>query len=479
MACQNCQNSNSSVSVFDIQYIYNSNCTDCNSICNGNIYDAKCVVYTGSNLPCSTISTNDSLELALQKIDEILCSTSGDYSTYSINCLPGPITTEAQFVEAITDYACTTRTTLTTFTGTTFPAYQNSVNSRFLELEFPSITCTAAGVTDTDSLQTVLNKYCIKFDTLDGDVDLSAVDWDQCFTVVTPPTTVPAGFDLLIDQICEIKTIAEDGASLPVFNNTGSCLPTPGSADTLESTVEKIKTRLCQTGTFTVSGMTWGCVTNGTDLQTTIQNTITKVSAITALMPTFDGGDFTVTPVDEDDPCAGVTVSLATSLNQDRYVAASDTDSDPGTLADKLVEGENIELDYLSNPGQVIINSLGGDGDHKVLASSVDDTPGYLDEKIEGMSGSNGISLDASYDAGEKKLLLSPSLDMGEFFNAFIIYLNGNPSEKERFCELVNSCPSPCAQPQNVSAVYISGGGTTTSTTTTSTSTTTTTTTTP
>src|SRR5689334_7513948 len=107
MACTNCQNNSSSVSVFDIQYIYNSNCTDCNTACNGNIVDSKCVGYYGPNLVCSTISTNDSLELALQKIDEILCSTSGDYSTYDIHCLPGPITTEAQFVSVITDYLCT------------------------------------------------------------------------------------------------------------------------------------------------------------------------------------------------------------------------------------------------------------------------------------------------------------------------------------------------------------------------------------
>lgn len=478
MACSNCQNNNSSVSVFDIQYIYNSNCSDCNTICNGNITDAKCVGYFGPNLTCSAIATNDSLELALQKIDEILCSTSGNYSTYNIHCLSGPITTESQFVSVISEYVCNLRSDFDDFKDVEYVQDQADLDGRFDNIEVPGITCSSASVVNTDTLQQVLNKYCTKFSQIDANISVDSVDWDQCFTVVTPPTNVHEGFDLLIDQICQIKTTADAGATLPTFNNVGSCLPSPGAADSLVDTVGKIKTRLCQTGVFTTSGMTWGCVAPGTDLQTTVQNTITKVSAITALMPTFDGSDFNVEAVDEEDPCAGVIVSLATPINQDRYVASNNIDTSPGTLADKLEAGTNISLDYLTTPGKVIVNNTGGVGDHKVLASSIDDTPDYLDEKLNGITGINGLSVDASYNATTKQVDIAAFLDMSEFFTSFVNYLNTNPDQKTIFCNLMATCPSPCAQPQNVSVVYISGGETTT-TTTTSTSTTTTTTTTP
>lgn len=465
--CTNCNNDSGSVSVFDVQYIYNSNCTNCNADCNGSVSDSKCVGYFGPNLSCSGIVTNDSLELALQKIDEKLCETAGDYSTYNIHCIPGPITTEASFVSAITLYTCNLNDAFEEFTETTYIAYQNTVDLRFDAIEVPGITCASASVTNTNTLNQILTKYCTKFGAIDAAISLVGVDWDQCFTVPTPPTTIAGGFNLVIDQICAINELVGDGASLPTFNNVGSCLASPGASDSLVDTVNKIRTRLCLSPTFTNSGLVTSCVTlgSGTDLQTLIQNMLAKLDAVIKASPTFDNGDFDVTNVDDDNLCLGKNITLATPLNQDRYVASNDDDTSPGTLADKLEEGDNISLDFTTTPGKVIITSEGGDGDHTVAADSTDDEPDYLDEKIEGQEGNNGVSVETSYNPTSKKVDIIPSLDMGVFFESFIEYLNDNPDQKTVFCQMMAECPSPCAQPENASAVYISGGITTTTTT--------------
>ena len=69
---------------------------------------------------------------------------------------------------------------------------------------------------------------------------------------------------------------------------------------------------------------------------------------------------------------------------------------------------------------------------------------------------------------------------MTNFVNQFIDLINSDSVLKQRFCELVSSCPSPCTAPSNVQAIYVGSGSSTTtttsSTTTTSTSTTSTTT---
>ncbi len=46
------------------------------------------VIYSGPNLPCSTINTNDSLTLALQKIDDIICTFSGGATNLSYIASP-------------------------------------------------------------------------------------------------------------------------------------------------------------------------------------------------------------------------------------------------------------------------------------------------------------------------------------------------------------------------------------------------------
>jgi hypothetical protein len=312
-------------------------------------------------LSCSGIETNDSIETALQKMDEQICSLVGDYSNYNFNCLPDwygeTITTEAQFVDAITSYACEIVDTLEEFTGTTFPAFQTEVETDIENINSPSITCAFAGVTSIDSLTTVLTKYCVAFSTLEDMFDISGVDWDQCYTVTTPPTTLAEAFSIVIDQICQTKTLT--AAALPTFNNSASCI-SGGSNDSLATTIALIKTRLCLTPTLDNDNLSSDCISipsTDTDLETLLQNMLDKLDLLSKNYVTFDGSDFLVTQTDAGDVCDGISVALATPLNQDRFVASNAADASPGTLEDKLTAGTGISLDFISTPGECIIEA--------------------------------------------------------------------------------------------------------------------------
>ncbi len=159
--------------------------------CGGSLQNSKCIVYSGAPLTCSGINTNDTLELAFQKIDQQICAVTGNYSTYNYNCLDDSvlITTEGGFVSAITAYACALSSTVNTFIGMTYPANQTIINNRLTALEFPGITCTVAGVGSTDSLVSVLNKYCVKFGAINSSLDISGVNWSKCYSVTGTDVT--------------------------------------------------------------------------------------------------------------------------------------------------------------------------------------------------------------------------------------------------------------------------------------------------
>lgn len=348
MSCINCNNNNPS-QVYSLQTTYPSNCIP--SECGGTLLSSKCVYYAGPNLPCSGINSNDSIELTLQKIDEQICEVIGDYASYNTYCL-APINNQEEFVEKICEFVCETRTDFDHFTETTFTEYQTEINDRLVAIEVPEITCSFAGVTPFDSIQTVLSKYCTAFSTINTAISLSGVDWSQCFTVTPAPTTISQAFSVVVDMICQVNSGAN---SLPTFNNVGSCLPTPGASDTLVNTIEKIKTRLCQTGTFDASTLTWGCSSSETDLQSTIQLLLDGITDWKQNKPTYSE-DFVVTQVDEEDPCQGVLISLATPVeNNDRLVATSVTDDTPGTLTTKIVGSSKVTVTEIgSNPNKQI-----------------------------------------------------------------------------------------------------------------------------
>jgi len=418
MPCSSC--GNTTPLVFDVQTFLNQSCSG-NSQC----FPAGNVCYSGPNLVCSGILTNDTLDDALTKIDEILCSSAQNYTAYQMNCLPAyvgaPIETEADFVDAITDYACGIRVDLDTFLDTTYPAYIATVNTRFLAIESPAITCASVGITNVDTLSTVYAKYCTKFTSIDTALDMSSVDFGGCFTVTVPPETVKEGFEEVLSQICQVKTLAEsNGTTLPTFNNVGSCLATPTTTDSLVSTIGKIKTKLCTLPTWDSTALSWGCVgAPTTDLGNGIQKILDKVNYMLPKVVTFGAG-FTTAPTNISDPCAGTTVTL--SATTDRFVAATSGDVSPSTLDNKLV-GVGIEVNTVDNANKITLKS-----DHKVLGALGDDTADYLINKLSG-STSNGVTITPQYNNVTKKIDLILDVD------------------SSIFCDLLANCASiiPCA----------------------------------
>jgi hypothetical protein len=272
--------------------------------------------------------------------------------------------------------------------------------------------------------------------------------------------------------------VESGSASLPTFNNVGSCLPAPvTTADTLVDTINKIKTRLCQTGTLDTTTLSWGCVTQptgGQNLQDTLQNLITTLSNVARSLPTSWSADFTIGNVDNSNLCLGKTVALSSSPARDRFVAATASDTSPGVLQDKLVQGTNITLDYITTPGSVIINSTGGTGtgDHKVASDITDTTPDYLSQKVLTGTPNNGVSIIPSLDSVNHVVRLNAQVDPGVLFGAILDELADNPALFTRLCNTIAGCPSPCAAPSNVTVIYQQGTTTTTTSTTTTTTTT-------
>lgn len=468
MACSNCGDRNINVQGFSALFQRCAPCTSYSSPCGDcGTSDARQIIYTGPNLPCTGIVTNDCLEDALTKIDQQVCSITGDFSTYNKYCL-GVLNTEQAFVEAISQFVCNLQASFTAFTTVTFPAYQTTVTNRFLAIEVPGITCTSASVVNTDTLQQVLNKYCTKFGSIDSSLDISTADWSQCYSVSPAPTTLVQGFNVLIGQICTLKTLVEGGAVLPTFNNVGSCLPAPLTAsDTLVDTVNKIKTRLCQTGTLDTTTLSWGCVTQpsgGQNLQDTLQNILTRVTAIAQNLPLSWSGDFTVTNVNNGNLCLGKSVALATPSTQDRFVASNAGDMSPGTLQAKVTAGTNITLDFLTTPGQMIINSSGSPDTYQVKADIADPSPGFLSSKIVTGGVNNGIQVLPNLNVGTHQIELDVSTNLSQLFIALLGVIDIDPTVKAAFCSAVASCPSSCSAPSNVEVTF---SNTTTTTTTT------------
>lgn len=375
MSCTDC--SNTDPISFTGSFFPGSPCTD-NPDCSGAPINGVCVYYNGPNLSCSGILTLDSVETALMKIDAQICAIIGDYSTYTMNCLPdwweSSITTQAVFVDAITSFTCNIYETLNTFIDVTYAADLTDINNEIAALQIPAITCSSASVTNTDTLVQILTKYCTKFGEIDDAMDITSVDWNNCFTVVSPPTTIAGGFQLTADQICLLYNMITDGDALPTFNNYTNCLAGT-SSDSLVTTIGLIITKLCAAPVFDNDDLTSTCITipgDSTDLSTLIQNILDAVDSFSQNYVTFDGGDFTVTATNPMDPCAGITVALASPPTTDRFVAVSASDASPSTLIAKIASAAgSIAVTNNANTTLNLEIATGDRGDITVSAAGL------------------------------------------------------------------------------------------------------------
>lgn len=459
MACQNCNNPTPPV------YVPITGCNNCGSGCSdaicGGIQDTACIVYTGPNLTCIQADTNTCLELILQKIDAQVCAITGDYSGFNLGCLRTSYTidTEQQFAEAISAFVCQLRSDFDVFSTDTFNSSISSLQDQIDTLNFPAITsCAEIGIVDSDSLFDVLDKLSISQCATIGSIsDISTANWSQCYTVITPPTTLLEAFNVVLSQICQTKALAGTG-SLPTFDNTGSCLPAPvTNNDSLVTTVNKIKTKLCQVPTFDAANLTSStCVSfsGGSSLEDVIDAQNAAIDAVSQEAVRAISSAFTLTAIDALQPCLGMELGLNTSV-VDRRVALNNADLTPGTLFDKVAAGTNVTLDFgIINTGKLTISATGGvPADEKVKATASDPSAGFLDTKLTGdTNGGVTISVTASTPS---LLTIAPSVDFVALINSIFDELEDNEELRARFCAIKDMCPSPCDAPANVQVTYV------------------------
>lgn len=417
--------------------------------------DSSCVKYTGPALVCTGVETNTWLEDILQAFDTKICESGTDWSAFEYNCLTdeSSISTPGEFVDAITLAYCTLNSAYITFTGTTYPTAISGLQSQITAITNPNLTlCGASGITSSDTYTSILGKLATLGCNNSAALNVSGANWNTYFVTPTLPTNPTAGFNVILAKLGEIIS-AGYAYVPPTFNNTGSCLASPGTADILVSTINKIKTRLCLSPIYDINTSPWGCIANpasgtGPNLQAAFDAVLATTNTLKANDVTFDPDFFDVSLNTIGQPCSGRFVTFTGDLTQDRFVASDSSDTSPGTLADKLTAGTNITLDNTTTPGQIIINST---EDHKVIAS-LGGAAGFLNDKVNGEEDvTESIEIQTSYDAGTDKVLISPIINALNLASVILDTIEANPELYAKFCALGCGC-APC------------GGSTTTTT---------------
>lgn len=410
--------------------------------------DSTCVNYTGANFTClENVPTNPNLEEILLAIDAKVCETGGSWAGFDYHCLDEAITitSPSEFVDVISDYVCTLRNDFDTFTTVTYPSGLANLQTQINSIVNPNLTlCSGSGIISSDNYSAILTKLANNICSIKAEINVSGAIWDSCFSTDPTPTTVTEGFDALISQICQLQAEIGTPTILPTFNNIGSCLPSPLTAtDSLVDTINKIKTRLCQTGTINIDSLPWGCVTNPTpgnttNLQGALNSILTQVNTNTSNIPTFDTDQFVIV----DNGCNGKEVSIAPDFFSDRLVASDSLDTTPGTLVDKLDAGTNITLDNTTTPGKLIINANSGT-DELVKASSTDPSAGYLVNKVNGVDPGDGISITTTNNAITNKVDFTPNIDWVTFITNMLTQVESDPTLYNLWCNLNCGC-EPC-----------------------------------
>lgn len=451
MACENPIGNSSAY-----QYNYNnSNCTPRASNCD--VINASNVLYTGGDLSCIAVPTNSTLSEVLLLLAAAICeggAPNPDYSGYNTYCLRTgdnqPITTQQEFVESSSELLCTIKTDLNTFIDSTFVSSNANLQNQINAIKNPAITsCGALGIVSGDQIGAVLTKLSNGVCSILTSINPSSANWNSCYTI-SAPTTIVGGFNAVLSMICDIKSTVAAGLTLPTFNNVGSCLPTPlTTTDSLVTTINKIKSKLCTLPTFDYTLLNYNCVDSATTLQNTIQNIIDFASDLKQnSVLTFDPSYFIVTNIDDLDLCQGKQVTLdVTSL--DRNVAANNSDSSPGTLINKLQGTANqIVVDDTTTAGKVTLSlhpSVAKE-DVKVKVSNSDPQSSYLINKLEGTS-TGEISINVYEDAvtnpSSHVAKITPIINWQNFAETLLLAINGDSYLKSLFCQIdCNTVPT-------------------------------------
>ena len=393
MGGNKCTTTSTSVSFFPVKVstynpCYTGKCKE--------IIDSSCIAYTGATLNIINPSNND-IETIIKKINDILANLGDgviDWNEINASCL-GPITSLYDFIiNTITSF-CSLSETVETIDDTVSGNY-SSLDGRIDALETPAITtCGTLGIAPTDSLQQVLNKLKTPICTLQTAVDITGITWNVCGFSVTDPTTIKNAFTTVLEMLCTLKNSIPDDVALPLFDNT-DCLG-GGAEDSLEVTIDLLKAKLCTLDfSFNPSLLSFQCVPSSNTLQATVQNIITTLS---------DLKKNSILEVDEHFLLEDVGVSGSCS-------------------------GKRLTF-------------IGNDSDEKV-ALNEEDTPGYLIEKIEGVS--SLITVNVTPDSGVLKI--SASIDDNTFISYMLNKIKNTPELKSLFCSI--ECSIGVCAPSNL-----------------------------
>ena len=453
MACDTCtQQSNNNLPYNFGNTVETVNCTQ--STC-ASITDALCVKYTSTNFNCIS-NESKTLEDILKSIDSLVCGVSGGipWNTFNYACLEG-ITTAQTFAEVISSYVCDLSETVTNNYNELTNLITN-ITTTGTGSYVPAISgCTYTGVVNTDTLTQVLTKFNTKFCDLNSRLDISSVDWDQCFAVLTPPTTLPGAFDLLIDQICQVKTDIPTGYTPPTFDNTLTCLPTPGATDSLTATISKIIAKLCSLPTFDVGDLDpFLCTGIGSTLTEVIENIRARVTENTYRSIEEVGPGLVLVDIGSPEACTGKRLEIDPNAFPDEMVKANSSDTTPGYLIDKLNEGSNVTIDDTTLPGAVTITAL----NNKVSTSSSDPSTGFLLQKLIttslselALTISENTTNPASYQAQ-----ISPVVNWYAFAEKILLTIINSDTLRSIFCAIDCETLPTCEAPSNFSVVWSS-----------------------
>lgn len=421
--------------------------------------NAACVEYDGTPLGCIGGDERQMLDDILQRIDVKLCEITGGsdpFNEFNVLCLE-PVTTAKDFAERTAAMLCQLRTTVVNFINNLYPVEISTIRTEIATLNRAGFDrdCGIVTIAKGDTLTATLAKLTEAICTIsDAASNMSSVDWDRCVTIAQPPTTIQEGFNFILQQLCAL-TGGGSGGNLPVFDNTTSCLPAPTSADSLENTVIKIRSRLCSLPTFSVNAVSSTCLSlNGvTTLEQTISKILEQLDTLSRnTVRQVDNIQFAISDADPTVPCAGKKISLSgvTGTGADRLVALNEGDTTPGTLEQKINAGEGVVIDTTSVAGKMTIRTT-NTVNHKVKIAEDDPEPGYLIDKIVGAPGEVNTIITAS----AQQISISASIDYDKLIDRLFDILETDAELKERFCALVASCPSPCSPPTNVQAIPV------------------------
>jgi len=426
--------------------------------------DSKFVIYTGTNLPYINVvgTDNDNLQTILGKINTAINSSSSapNYSGYNLYCITQtngvshPTNTQ-NFAEGISKIVCDNKDEYDTFVGTQYPSDQSIFTTAITDLQEPGLTYAAFSIVNTDTISQVYAKQFTGFTNIINSIKPNSANWANIGASVA--TSTVAAFNTLIAyELSQDTEIDGKEPLIGTFDNDSNCL-SGTSTDTAGETIDLLIAYVCDLPTFDYTNITFGGVSSATDLEGTIQNTITSVNYLLTNGIIGIGAGITRTTIGST--YQGYKVAMDTAYLQ-YYKSALSTDlyTDADFLDNKIVgDGTTIEVNTSDNPGQLTIVNL-QPNNNKVAINVSDTDANYLSSKILGAGNSNwGLSNIPIIATDNSTLSISPGLDPDVLIPAIINYISTNPEIFTLFQSLVNQTDGgSCTAPSNLSVVISS-----------------------